>query len=90
MGSSKSNPRSTRRGRRDLGLDDPKKIAEVGESLYQELQKKPQVLGKSGYVVFHIASRQHVLGQTREDARRQYEQRFGNEPGYVRKIGELP
>jgi len=70
-----------------LNLTNAKRVANRGESLYQGLKPKLKGLGKDGYVVIHVASKQYVSGTTRDEATKLYEQRFGTDPGYVRRIG---
>jgi hypothetical protein len=62
-------------------------FAHVGESMYQEIKSELKGLGDDGYVVIHIASHEYVSGNTREEATKLYAQRFGTDPGYVRRIG---
>lgn len=64
------------------------RIARLGESLYQDVERTLEVTHRGQFVVFNLANAQYVTGETRHEAMQRYRGRFGTDPGYLRKIGE--
>jgi len=64
-------------------------IVSNGERMYRKLRSELERKHRDGYVAIAIEHGDYAVGADRNEAMALFSARFGNAPGYLRKIGAL-